>query len=145
MTKFSFGFSGFCCIFHKYPQSICKLCLNTMELSPNPHDEPNRWLQRGHSPPHRKLNLTYVMHHGVSFAENFRLAVVRPLVRSKATDCWTGIDCQRYAPHACHKACPYHRNHFRFHSYANSIASRHSDGHLPMEYQEDSASIFRVT
>ena len=44
----------------------------------NLHDEPNRWLQRGHTPYHRKLKLTYVMYHRVSFALEFCLAVVRP-------------------------------------------------------------------
>ena len=124
MTKLSFDFFCFCCIFHKYPQSICKLCLNTMEFSPNPHDEPNRWPQRGHTPSHRRLKLRYVMHNGVSFAENFHLAVVRPLVCSKATDCCQASNCQQHFSRACLKACPCHRSHFQFHSYANSIASR---------------------
>ena len=70
---------------------------------------------------------------------------MRPLVRSKATDCYQASNCQQHVSHACLKACPCHRSHFRFHSYANSIASPLSDGHLPMEYLTNSASISHMT
>ena len=50
---------------------------------------------------------------------------------------------QQYVSYACQKACQGHRKHFGFHSYANSIASPVSDGHLPMEFKRTWLALLR--
>ena len=50
---------------------------------------------------------------------------------------------QQYVPHACQKAYQSNRKHVRFHSYANSIASPLSDGHLPMEFKRTRLALLR--
>ena len=50
---------------------------------------------------------------------------------------------KQYVSCACQKAYQSNRKHVRFHSYANSIASPLSDGHLPMEFKRTRLALLR--